>query len=371
MAHLFGKKSIRLAGILIILLNRPQISALLSKCCPIGSQIHINNGNLPNCVKQENATNWELYNVDVSTKETQFPQCNYGVKQIFQASTNLSLLNGCLDKSIDGNLYTIRCKDQPAVDVHKLNKCCPANQSFDQKRQLCASSLASNMRFRQLFGDTVVILEPKMPHCDEDEVFVEFHSTHHDIAFVDRNLRIKSQHFPAGQTLRINQYCIESLLTDEDIVESKWDIIVWSCQPKDVVEKFPHILQCKNDAGENGDMVELDKPLCRNGAKIGKYDLCSVGSILSCVFLALTLIVYLSLPKVCCALDKSKMILFLVSLICKFFFQLLHLHGKTLVCYVFSLLGAFSTLAFIHINSDRQLNYCFEIGNFPLNFMNR
>lgn len=304
MVHFSRKPSIELAVLLIFSFNRLQTSALLSKCCPIGSEMNIQTGNLPNCIKQDNATDWDLYNVKVSKVETQFPQCDYGVKQIFQASTNVSLLNGCLDKSIDGNLYTIRCKDQPTVAVHKLNKCCPVNQSFDYERRFCVSSLDSIVRFRELFGDAVVIFEPKTPNCTGDDVFVEFHSTNHDIAFVDRNLRIKTEYFPAGQLLRINQYCIESILNNDDDKEGISDIIVWSCQPKDVVEKFPHVVQCMDNENE----LEFDKPLCRNGKKIGEFDLCTFGFIVSCVFLAMTLIVYLSLPKVCCFFFLNKII---------------------------------------------------------------
>lgn len=49
------------------------------------------------------------------------------------------------------------------------------------------------------------------------------------------------------------------------------------------------------------------------------------------------------------------------------YFQLLNLHGKTLVCYVLSLLFAYCTLAIIQFNSDQRPSFCFEIGKIPIN----
>lgn len=71
-----------------------------------------------------------------------------------------------------------------------------------------------------------------------------------------------------------------------------------------------------------------------------KFNYYPYGLFVSCVFLAITLVVYLSLPKVLFFLFQQNTLntrahnnLLL--------FQLLNLHGKTLVCYIMSFLGIY------------------------------
>lgn len=44
------------------------------------------------------------------------------------------------------------------------------------------------------------------------------------------------------------------------------------------------------------------------------------------------------------------------------FFQLLNLHGKTLVCYVIALLTAYIILAIVQFHSNSKLERCYEAG---------
>lgn len=52
--------------------------------------------------------------------------------------------------------------------------------------------------------------------------------------------------------------------------------------------------------------------------------------------------------------------------ICSPHFQLLNLHGKTLVCYVISFLAAYTTLAIVQFNNESRMRLCYEVGMFQL-----
>lgn len=229
--------------VLLIVNSSVLIGASLSKCCPVDGEININSDSIENCVKRGNRSKWNSYNVDLSTNETQFPKCNRDSKKTFQVSTDFVEVNGCLDKSSDGQLYAIHCKEQPGVLVHKLNKCCQTNHSYDYIKRLCVPNTDSVLHFQELFGDNFVVFEPNVPNCADDEAFVEYHTIAHDIDFVDRNLKIVSEHFPSGEMIQSNKYCIEGLVnTDTD--KNKRHVIVRSCRPKTICDRIPCIRRC-------------------------------------------------------------------------------------------------------------------------------
>lgn len=219
------------------------INGSISKCCPVDAVINVDSDSNGNCVKQENSSSWDSYNVNLSMNQTRFPVCNRDIKKIVQVSGDLIEVNGCLDNSADGSLYAIDCIDQPAVFVHKLNKCCAPNQSYDYNQQLCVPNLNSNLHFGDLFGDNVIIFKQNVPNCGNDEIFVEYHSTVHDIDFIDRQIKITTEHAPSGEMLQTNKYCIEGLVnTTTD--KHKRHVIVRSCRPKTICDKIPCIRRC-------------------------------------------------------------------------------------------------------------------------------
>lgn len=217
---------------------------LLAKCCPIDSRINNADGTMGNCVKSENATDWESYNVHISPHIPQFPQCNFNIQQIFQAPSDFSILNGCLDKSVDGQFYTFQCNDQPTTTVHKLNKCCPVNHSYDHTERLCIPNTDSILHFRELFGENIVIFEEKVPDCSDDEAFVEYYTLAHDIDFVDRSLKITTEHYPAGEILHTDKYCVESLVNTIVAEQNQRHVIVRSCRPRNICATIPCIRRC-------------------------------------------------------------------------------------------------------------------------------
>lgn len=281
--------------ITLITITRPiLVSAVVSKCCPIDSQILVSYGSLPNCVKRENSSaTWDSYNVKMSDVETQFPRCAVGVIPIVsRISANSSTVNGCLDKSNDDNLYSISCKGQPTIALHKLNKCCPVKHNYDHSKSVCVPSNTSHL----MFGDNVVVLEWKEPQCSANEDLVEFQSMVTNVGFVDQHLRVTNEYFPDGEELRTNKYCIESNFIVENRAKGA-QIIIWICQPKNISDRMPFIIERHMNNDEH--LVKQGTPRCQTVLNsYEKHKFYSIALLTSCAFLLMTLIVYLSMPKV-------------------------------------------------------------------------
>lgn len=229
---------------LIILVNNLGFTLdLPTKCCPFGSQLDIQNGSAPNCVRQLNATGWETYNIELSQNETQFPLCEYKLERLFDESLDYAEVSGCFDIASDNSFYAAQCSYEPMVAVHKLNKCCPAGQSYDHNERFCVPNAQSHQHFSELFGDDAVIFKSKVPNCADGEVFVEYHSTVHQIDFVDRTMKITTDNFPAGESLQTHKYCIDGLVNADDN-DHQHHIIVRSCRPQKVCDKIPCIRRC-------------------------------------------------------------------------------------------------------------------------------
>lgn len=227
----------------ILLNNFGETRALLSKCCPLGAQLHIQNDSAVNCVQSTNLTGWELYNIESSSNETQLPHCDHKVKRLFEESLDFSELSGCFDIADDGHFYAAYCRSEPTNAVHKLNKCCPTGHSYDHNERFCVPDARSHQHFGELFGADAVIFVPKVPSCAGDEVFAEYHSTAHNISFVDRTMTITTDNFPAGESLQTHKYCIDGLLNGDDKA-NEHHIIVRSCRPQSVCDKMPCIRRC-------------------------------------------------------------------------------------------------------------------------------
>lgn len=274
----------------ILLLTIPvSMNAVISKCCPIGSQITVNSGLLPDCVKRENGPTWDSYNIKVSINQTQFPQCDKN--QIRRLPPNALQSIGCLDKTRDGRLFTIRCKGQRSIAVNKLNQCCPLNHCYDDTKCICVPCMKPNLHYREVFANNVMIFEHNVPDCADDEVFIEIQASVNDvkISMIDRNLRIKNQPILAGRIVQTNKYCIGSVEKANSEISERY-ISVWACQPRNFSDKIRHIW--------NNSAV-LMRPLCRIEVNTLNFDVYSMLLIISSVFLAMTLVVYLALPKVC------------------------------------------------------------------------
>lgn len=230
-------------SVAILFGNFATISGSLPKCCPSDTLIEMSNNNI-NCVKSENATKWDSYNIAVSSDQTQFPHCAYSIQQLFQAPTDFSILNGCLDKNANGEFYSMECNDQPTIAVHKLNKCCPVNHSYDHTERFCVPNSESVLHFQELFGDNLVVFETNVPDCADDEAFVEYYTIAHDIDFVDRNLKIVTDQFPDGEILQTDKYCVEGLVNTAAEKVQERHVIVRSCRPQNICDNIPCIRRC-------------------------------------------------------------------------------------------------------------------------------
>lgn len=121
----------------------------------------------------------------------------------------------------------------------EVAKCCPIGQSYDRVGRFCAKNADFHSHFVKLFGN-IIPYENIIPDCSEDEVFVEYFSTVHNIQFDGRNLKVD------GKTLLPNKFCIEDLLNIKSGEANNDDeyIIVRSCRPRFICEKIPCIRRC-------------------------------------------------------------------------------------------------------------------------------
>ncbi|KAJ6648616.1 G-protein coupled receptor Mth2, partial [Pseudolycoriella hygida] len=87
----------------------------------------------------------------------------------------------------------------------------------------------------------------------------------------------------------------------------------------------------------NTGTIDIHAFVCFSHYSQEKFKYYAPGLAVSCVFLAVTLICYACLPK------------------------LLNLHGKTLVCYVISLLSACISLSYVQFHTETKIEHCYFI----------
>lgn len=97
--------------------------------------------------------------------------------------------------------------------------------------------------------------------------------------------------------------------------------------------------------------------------ELKKFNYYPYGLSISCIFLAITLAVYLIIPKVFFNFLDTSFIL-QIKMLKEPFFQLLNLHGKTVFCFVSSYLVAYITLAVLQLNQQNRSIFCYEAGQY-------
>lgn len=229
---------------IVILLARPSfIQTKLHKCCQTDSNIVVHGNTVVNCVKSENSSTLDAYNVESLPTQSLFPSCKYNVQMLFPQSQNTFMeLNGCIDRSADGQFYALTCSEQATVGVHKINKCC-SNGVYDHAQRFCVRDLRSIQHFERLFDGSVIVFENKVPECNDNEAFVEYYSTAHAITFDQKKLRISAQHLPFVDILESDRYCVEGLINTKSN-ELDQHIIVRTCRPRSICQKIPCIRRC-------------------------------------------------------------------------------------------------------------------------------
>lgn len=127
-----------------------------------------------------------------------------------------------------------------AGDTYFINKCCPLFHSYDHTERFCTQSLNFNSYFRQLFGNDAVVIENTVPDCAEDEVFVEYFSTIHNIHFDGMNLKVDNYELPS------NKFCIDNLVNINpiELTEGGIHLVVRSCRPNSICNEIPCFRRC-------------------------------------------------------------------------------------------------------------------------------
>lgn len=252
------KVSIGCFLIAISFCNIQQIRCQVTKCCPDGFFLQaLDYPNFTNysCQTLENQTIWDSHNLGSNPS---IPNCDRQIQTVFENMETYINLNGCFDKNTNDQYVAVSCVQNEgnnfSVGVHLINKCCPIGQSYDHIKRSCALNLNSYTHFKNIFENSVVILENNLPECSKDEVFVEYSSIVHSIRFSEKNLKVNGNHLLA------DKFCIEDLLNVDpsDGGSNEQHIIIRSCRPRTVCNEMPCIRRCCST-----DQIMLNRPMAQ------------------------------------------------------------------------------------------------------------
>lgn len=228
--------------ILIVLCLVGHIQCEITKCCPFGSVLETSG-----YFCTENETNWDSYNIIPAT----LPDCERTVTKVFQKKETYIELNGCIDKDVNNDFVAVSCSNYSEIGVHAMKKCCPIGQSYDHKRRACVENAYSHSDFKTLFQNTSVVFENIIPNCTDDEVFVEYFSTIHDIQFSGENVQVNND------TLTADKFCIEDLINIDSwgTQQNGQHMIIRSCRPRSICNEITCIRRCCRT-----DQIMLNRP---------------------------------------------------------------------------------------------------------------
>ncbi|XP_055301320.1 G-protein coupled receptor Mth2 isoform X2 [Sitodiplosis mosellana] len=229
--------------ILFVLCSTRHIKCEVTKCCPAGFVLETSN-----YFCAPNNTSWDAYNIVPSA----LPYCERKVANVFQKDETYIELNGCVDKDLNDEFVTVSCPGNP-IGVHAMKKCCPIGQSYDHLKRACVVNPNTHADFKNLFQQSAVVFDEKnaIPSCSDDEVFVEYFSTVHDIKFSGKNVQVNDD------ILSSDKFCIEDLINIDpmDPRQNGQHMIVRSCRPRSVCDTMPCIRRCCS-----ADQVMLNSP---------------------------------------------------------------------------------------------------------------
>lgn len=222
----------------------------LSKCCPVDKILSINKndqgGYYYDCNRNDHRklTGYNLQQNDVSN----IPDCNFEQRNIDENSKQINI-NGCIDYT-EMNLVSLTCASLPNENVHLFNKCCPPGQSYDFTEQYCVPNENYLNHFSDIFDHSTVIFRSNVPKCNvNDEVFVEYHSSLHEIQMSSGGILISGPD-SRNDYLAKDKFCIEGTVNHNNIVNNKdaMHVIVRSCRLRAICEDIPCVRRCcEND----------------------------------------------------------------------------------------------------------------------------
>lgn len=229
-------QTFRFIVFLLIYCSQP-IKCQVMKCCPIDYVLDVQSEfkcKLP--TNSYNRLQWEAYNILLPA---QLQNCEDFRYEHVEDESNYIELNGCIDKDFNDQYVAVSCSQDFNVGVHSMNKCCPFGQSYDHNGRFCAQKSHIYGLFKQLFGNAAVIFKNKVPDCSENEVFVEYFSTIHDVQFNGMNVIVNGNYLPS------NKFCIDDLV-NINASESTHDIqfVIRSCRPRSICNEIPCYRRC-------------------------------------------------------------------------------------------------------------------------------
>lgn len=210
------------------------IQCQIRKCCPLDSVFDVQSEYM--CKLTTNPYYWDAYNILPPLLSLQM--CTDRLKYI-EDESNYVELNGCIDKDSNDQYVAVSCSQDLPIGVHFINKCCPFGKFYDHTERFCTQNSGFNGYFKQLFGNSAIIFKAKVPNCSENEVFVEYFSTIHDIQFDGMNVFVNGNYLPS------NKFCIDDLV-NLNSSESTQDIqfVVRSCRPRSICDEIPCYRRC-------------------------------------------------------------------------------------------------------------------------------
>lgn len=218
---------------IILLFNLIQgIESEVTKCC---SDQNILNIQSHACESSGNKTIWEFNTIQSSSLSNCSEHQYVSVK-----NQSYIELNGCIDKDRNDEYVAISCLKFPTIGVHLMNKCCPFGKAYNHTERVCTENPEISGHYKTLFGNTTVVFENNIPDCSDEEVFVEYISTIHNMKFFGNNLVVNST------TLLPNKFCIEDLINIKSNVgkNNEKNFIVRSCRPRSICSEIPCIRRC-------------------------------------------------------------------------------------------------------------------------------
>lgn len=207
----------------------------VTKCCSEQNVLDIQKHS---CESPINLTSWDVYNIQSSSSSSLLACAK--PSYVFKERESYIELNGCIDKNKNDQYVAIACSKDSTIGVHLMNKCCPLGQSYDHSGRFCARNSEVHGHFKRLFENVAVIFENSIPDCSENEVFVEYFSTEHNIHFDGKNLNVN------GNTLMSDKFCIEDLVNikPNQANNKERHFIVRSCHPRSICKTIPCIRRC-------------------------------------------------------------------------------------------------------------------------------
>lgn len=211
-----------------------QIQCQVTKCCSNGLAINITSEYYCDSIDDHNP-NWNALNIAYSS----IRNCSI-IQNVFEQNETFIEIDGCLNRNLNDQFVAVDCFQNPFTGVHFMKKCCPNGQSYDYKERYCISHPDSTNHLNHFFGKVPIVFKYEVPNCTDDEVFVEYFSTIHDIEFNGTTITVNND------ILRSNKFCIDHLSNTDlnDAPQIDEHFVMRSCRSRSICNQIPCMRRC-------------------------------------------------------------------------------------------------------------------------------